>query len=121
MNKRQLKKAIREARWHHSISDGIQDIYNAVWEYMDSTKNYSLEEVFNDYVDEETAESMAKDYIENDGLFAVKNFLGDVELGYGWYRVSPYGYLEQVDKSDIEMLIDNIEFVLKRSKRNVRS
>lgn len=72
--------------------------------------DYSLEDLFYDYIDEERAEEMAKQELENGWLARLYYFLGDVNPNTcEVYRLNGYGNLEEARYSDIENIIEEIE------------
>lgn len=112
-----LKKALENLSWHKDTDTIFKEIYEAVEDYIRETKNYAIESIFEDYIHIETANQIAKDYIDIDDLFAVRKYSGDAESGFDYYKTSPYGYLENIDDSDLENIVENIKYHLKQNKK----
>lgn len=112
-----LKKALENLSWHKDTDTIFKEIYDAVEDYIRETKKYAIESVFEDYIHISEAEKRVSELAENDGLFAVRNFLGDAEFGFDYYKISPYGYLENIDDSDLENIVENIKYHLKENKK----
>lgn len=112
-----LKKALENLPWHKDTDTIFQKIKDAVDDYKRESRDYSIESVFADFVHIETANQIAKDYIDIDDLFAVKKYSGDADSGFDYYKTSPYGYLENIDKSDLENIVENIKYHLRQNKK----
>lgn len=117
MNKKELKKYLEEINVYNYEKDEDEiytEIYNKVIDYMNETQDWNLEEFFNDYVDYDYAEEMAKAEIDNGGLLRLTYFLGDTHFyNESLFKINGYGNLENVNRDDLETLkeelLDNIE------------
>ena len=106
--KKDLKEALENLDWRRSYCDVYEEIYKAAQDYASETMDYCLDECFEDFVSADVAEDMAKEKIEDGGLYAIYCFLGDVNGCHDYYRIDGYGNLAEIDKDDLEYLIDDI-------------
>lgn len=108
--KKELQETLQSVRdwlacYNISVAEAYSTLYNACMDY-----DYSLEDLFYDYIDENTAEEMAKHELEEGWLARLYYFLGDVNPNAcELYRLNGYGNLEEARYSDIEDIIDEIE------------
>lgn len=87
------------------VAEAYSSLYNAAMDY-----DYGLEDIFQDYIDEDTAEDMARHEIEQGWLARIYYFLGDVNpMTCELYKINGYWNLEEASYSDIEMIIDELE------------
>lgn len=85
-------------------------LYNYVIDYMNETQDFRLEYIFEDYIDYDTAEDMAKHELETGGLSRLHFFLGNARVwgADSLFRIDGYGNLTNVDKEDVEMIKDQL-------------
>lgn len=108
--KKQLEETIYDVRnWlnNYNISkeEAYSMLYNAAMDY-----DYNLEDIFEDYIDETTAEEIAKHELESWGLARLYFFMGDVNFNCEeLFRINWYWNLEEVDYDDIRNICDEIE------------
>ena len=97
-------------------SSDFNDIQNAVIDYMNDNQDFSLEYLFEDYVDYETIEYMAKDMLkEEEGLIRLYYFLGDANIASNdLWHIDGYGNLQDITQDDVRFLVEEIQEELKR-------
>lgn len=108
MTREEFIKKIKDIEITYDCEETYNEIFNATQDYMYETKDFNLEDVFNDYIDYEIAEEIAKSEIEKGGLLRVYYFLGDANLNNNLFKIDGYGNLEDVTKDDLEILKDEI-------------
>ena len=110
ITKKELRETLEDIRerlecYNISIEEAYSELYNVAMDY-----DYNLEDIFEDYITEETAEEMAKHELEEGGLERLYFFLGDINpCCHDLFRINGYGNLEEVDYSIIWLIIDEIE------------
>ena len=109
----ELKEAIENIEITYNYDRTYADLYNACIDYMNETQNWEFEYIFEDYVDYEIAEDIAKREIEQGGLLRLYYFLGDANPNNDLFKIDGYGNLQNVDKEDLEYIkqeiLDKIE------------
>ncbi len=106
--KKELLEKIEGTEITYNYEETYQTLYNYVIDYMNDTQSWDLEELFQDFVDYEIAEEMAKQELENGGLVRLYYFLGDANLNNELFRINGYGNLEDIEKDDLEYLKSEI-------------
>ena len=108
MTKEELKKIIEDIEITYNYEESYTELMNAVIDYENETQDWELEYLFDDYIDYETAEEIAKSELEKGGLIRLYYFLGDANLNSEIFKIDGYGNLENVDISDLEYLKEEI-------------
>ena len=108
MNKKELREKIEEIEITYDYEKTYNDLYNTVIDYMNETQDFDLEYLFEDFIDYDLAEEIAKTEIERGGLLRVYYFLGDANLNNELFRIDGYGNLTDVSKEDLENLKEEI-------------
>ena len=109
MTLRDLKKAITRIEIGYDYESAYRDLYNTVIDYMNESQDWDFEDLFEEYIDYDLAEELAKRELEDGGLVRLYYFLGDINPdGYDMFRLNAYGNLEAIDKDDLEYLKDEI-------------
>ena len=108
MTKEELKDFIKNYNIGYDLDNAYIDIYNACIDYMNDSKDWNLEYLFEDYVTYDTAEEIAKQEIEKGGLIRLYYFLGDANLNNSLFRIDGYGNLTDVYQDDLEYLKEEI-------------
>ena len=89
------------------------DIINNVIDYENHSQDFDLEYLYEDIIDYDTAEEIAKSELNNGGLIRLYYFLGDANLNNNMFRINGYGNLEDFDRFDLrdlkQALIDEIK------------
>lgn len=110
MKLNELLKNIEDVKIDYDYELEYNTLYNYVVDYMNETQDFRLEYIFEDYVDYDTAEDIAKCELEKGGLSRLYFFLGNANV---WgsdtlFRIDGYGNLTNVDKEDIEMVKEQL-------------
>ena len=108
MKKEELIKKIKEIEITYDYEETYSNLYNAVIDYMNETQDWSLEFLFEDFVDEEILEQIVKHKIDNEGLWSVQNLLEGIERYTGIYKIDAYGYGSDITADDLGLLKDEI-------------
>ncbi len=108
MNKRELKNYLYNYNLSYDYEKDYTNIYNACIDYMNSTQDFKIEEVFYNFIDYEMAEEIAKNRITEGGLASLHCFIDGVNLNEELFKLDGYENLENVTKEDLRDLIDDI-------------
>lgn len=105
---KELKERIENIEVTYDYEQVYCDLINATIDYQNETQNWIFEDLFQDFVDYEIAEDIAKHELDNGGLIRLYYFLGSANLNNSIFRIDAYGNLEDVDKDDLQCLKDDI-------------
>lgn len=88
----------------------VDDIRNLVYDYMSKIKDYSLEDIPDEFDSYETVEDRAKDELENSWLERLYYFLWcwDVRLDRDRFIINNYWNLQNIDCSDMEIWVNEL-------------
>jgi hypothetical protein len=75
---------------------------------MNDSQDFSLEYLFEDFIDYDLAEEIAKQELERGGLIRLYYYLGSANLNNSLFRIDGYGNLTNVYKEDLEYLKEQI-------------
>ena len=75
---------------------------------MNETQDFNLEYLFEDWIDYELAEEIAKRELEDGGLIRLYYYLGNANLNNSLFRINGYGNLEDIDIDDLRELKSDI-------------
>lgn len=108
----QLRDDIEEIEISYNYEKTYTELRNTVIDYMNETQDWDLDYLFDEFIDYEIAEEIAKKELENGGLIRLYYFLGDANLNNPIFKIDGYGNLTDIDKDDLSYLkndiIDNI-------------
>lgn len=105
---KELKERIENVKINYNYEESYKNLYNTVIDYMNDTQDFDLEYLFEDFIDYETAEDIAKNELNNGGLIRLKYYLGDTNLNDEIFKLDGYGNLENITIDDINNLKDEI-------------
>ena len=105
---RELKERIENIKIDYDYEESYTNLYNTVIDYMNDTQDFDLEYLFEDFIDYETAEEIAKNELQNGGLVRLRYYLGDVNLNDEIFKLDGYGNLENITIDDLNNLKDEI-------------
>lgn len=114
--KENLIKQINNIDITYDYEGSYGDLYQVTMDYMNKTQDFSLEYLFEDFIDYDCAEEIGKRELEKGGLLRLKCFLGNVTLTNDLFRIDGYGNLENVTKEDLEYLKEQILEVLNNER-----
>ena len=101
---KELKEKIENIEVGYDYEEIYNNLYNTVIDYMNETQDFDFEYLFEDFVDYDTAEDIAKAELERGGLLRLYYFLGSANLNNELFRIDGYGNLTDVYKDDLEYL-----------------
>lgn len=107
MDARELRKFLRDFKVG-SINESYTELLNATIDYGNDTGDWQFEDYFNDFADDEIVAMQVKDWADSGDIQMIKNYLEDVNLDNGVYYVDGYGWLRDVDDSDLYYIRDEI-------------
>lgn len=105
---RELKERIENIKIDYDYEESYTNLYNTVIDYMNDAQDFDLEYLFEDFIDYETAEEIAKNELNNGGLVRLSYYLGDTNLNDEIFKLDGYGNLENIDIDDLNNLKDEI-------------
>lgn len=105
---KELKEKIENIVVDYDYDRTYSDLYNTVIDYMNETQDFDFEYLFEDFINYDTAEEIAKAELERDGLLRLYYFLGSANLNNELFRIDGYGNLTDVYKDDLEFLKEQI-------------
>lgn len=103
-----FKEEIENIEITYDYDDTYTQLYNTTIDYMNDTQDFSLEYLFEDFINYEIAEEIAKNELDNGGLIRLYYFLGDANLNSELFKIDGYGNLTDVYKDDLQYLKDEI-------------
>lgn len=105
---KELKERIENVEINYNYEESYTNLYNTVIDYMNDTQDFDLEYLFEDFIDYETAEEIAKNELNNGGLLRLNYYLGDTNLNDEIFKLDGYGNLENITIDDLNNLKDEI-------------
>lgn len=105
---RELKERIENIKIDYDYEESYTNLYNTVIDYMNDTQDFDLEYLFENFIDYETAEEIAKNELNDGGLIRLQYYLGDTNLNDEIFKLDGYGRLENIDIDDLNNLKDEI-------------
>lgn len=91
--------------YDYNFSDIYYELCNICTEYE---KVCDCTELFNDFIDYDTAEEIAHTELENGGLLRLKCFINDCNLNASWFKMNAYGNLENITIDTLKLLKEDI-------------
>lgn len=108
MTLQELREAIEAIDVTYDYDETYSNLYNTVVDYMNDSQDFSLESEFDDFIDYDLAEQLAKQALEEDGLIRLYYFMGDCNFNNTLFRIDGYGNLADVDRDDLQSLKESI-------------
>ena len=105
---KELKERIENVEINYKYEESYTNLYNTVIDYMNDTQDFDLEYLFEDFIDYETEEEIAKNELNNGGLLRLNYYLGDTNLNDEIFKLDGYGNLENITIDDLNNLKDEI-------------
>lgn len=105
---KELKERIEKIKINYNYEESYTNLYNTVIDYMNNTQDFDLDYLFEDFIDYETAEEIARNELNNGGLIRLNCYLGDVNLNDEIFKLDGYGNLENITIDDLNNLKDEI-------------
>ena len=117
---RELKERIENIKIDYNYEESYTNLYNTVIDYMNDTQDFDLDYLFEDFIDYETAEEIARNELQNGGLVRLSYYLGDTNLNDEIFKLDGYGNLENITIDDLNNLkdeiLENIDYKLAESE-----
>lgn len=119
MTLQEFRKNIEDIEITFDSDETYTNLRNTTIDYMNESQDWDFDRLFEDIVDEETAEKMAKHELEEGGLARLYCFLGDVNPNSeSIFRIDGSGNLASVYKDDLEymkeQILDEIDYKLEK-------
>lgn len=114
MNKLEFLEKIKNVKISYDLEYTYNELYNLWMDYLCDTNDYELEYLFNEFCSYDLAEDIAKNELETGGLIRLYYFLGNANLNNNIFRIDGYGNLENLDKSDLEYIKQEIIYNLEK-------
>ena len=108
MTLQEYRDKVADIEVNYDYDKTYSDLYNVAYEYMEEYNDYDLEYLFEEYIDYDLAEEMAKHELEEGGLARLYYFLGDANCNNDLFRVDGYGNLSDIGKDDLDYLKEEI-------------
>lgn len=105
---RELKERIENIKINYNYEESYTNLYNTVIDYMNDTQDFDLDYLFEDFIDYETAEEIARNELNDGGLIRLSYYLGDTNLNDEIFKLDGYGNLENITIDDLNNLKDEI-------------
>ena len=105
---KEVKERIENIKISYNYEESYTNLYNTVIDYMNDTQDFDLEYLFEDFIDYETAEEIARNELNNGGLIRLRCYLGDANLNDEIFKLDGYGNLENITIDDLNNLKDEI-------------
>lgn len=117
---RELKERIENIKINYNYEESYTNLYNTVIDYMNDTQDFDLDYLFEDFIDYETAEEIARNELNDGGLIRLSYYLGDTNLNDEIFKLDGYGNLENINIDDLNNLkdeiLENIDYKLAESE-----
>lgn len=89
------------------------DLSRAMGEIRELGEEYGHYELLDDVIDTDYLDEMVRMRLESGGWQGVACMLSDISsLNDEYYRIDGYGNIEDFDRNDCEMIIDELEILL---------
>ena len=115
-----LRDKINNIEITYDYDETYTNLRNTTIDYMNESQDWYLDYFFEDFIDYEVAEDIAKNELERGGLVRLYYFLGDANLNNEIFRIDGYGNLTDVDIDDFKYLKEQIlEYIDDKIKENI--
>lgn len=104
MTLRELYDEIQDIEITYDYGDTYSNLYNAVIGYENDSQDFSLDYLFEEIIDYDYAEELAKRELEDGGLIRLYYFLGDINANDELFRINDYGNLSSISMDDLSFL-----------------
>lgn len=105
---KELKEIIENIKSDYDYDTYYTELRNATIDYMNNSQDWDFDSVFDDIIDYEIAEDIAKHELETGGLIRLYYFLGDANLNNDIFRIDGYGNLTDISKDDLDYIKEQI-------------
>lgn len=116
----ELRNKINDIEISYDYDKTYTNLRNTTIDYMNESQDWYMDYFFEDFIDYELAEDIAKHELETGGLIRLYYFLGNVNLNNEIFRIDGYGNLTDVDIDDFKYLKQQIlDYIDDKIKENV--
>ena len=105
---KELKERVENIEVTYNYEESYCNLKNAVIDYMNNTQDQDFEEIGENIIDYELAEEQAKYELEQGGLVRLYYYLGDANLNNNLFKVDGYGNLQDLEKTDLEYMKEEL-------------
>lgn len=105
---KELKERVENIEVTYDYEESYYNLKNAVIDYMNNTQDWDFEAIGSDIIDYELAEEQAKYELEQGGLVRLYYYLGDANLNNNLFKVDGYGNLQDLEKTDLEYMKEEL-------------
>ena len=105
---KELKERVENIEVTYDYEESYCNLKNAIIDYMNTTKDWDFDYIGEDIIDYELAEEQAKHELEQGGLIRLYYFLGDANLNNNLFKVDGYGNLQDLEKTDLEYMKEEL-------------
>lgn len=105
---KELKERIENIESSYDYDTYYTELLNTTIDYQNKTQDWCFEYLFEDIIDYEIAEDVAKSELENGGLIRLYYFLGDANLNNEIFKLDGYGNLTDINKDDLDYIKEQI-------------
>lgn len=116
MKLKELEEKINDIKITYDYEGTYSNLYNAVIDYENETQDWDIDYLFQDIVTYDVAEDIARNELEKGGLVRLYYFLGDANCNNDIFKIDGYGNLQDIDKDDLEMLKNDILYLINKKK-----
>ena len=105
---KKLKEIIENIESSYDYDAYYTELKNATINYMNDSQDWDFDDIFDDIIDYEFAEELAKQELEYGGLIRLYYFLSDANLNNDIFRIDGYGNLTDINKDDLDYIKEQI-------------
>lgn len=105
---KEFREEIEKIDITFDYDESYTNLRNTTIDYMNETQDWDFDYLFEEFIDYEIAEDIAKNELEQGGLIRLYYFLGDANLNNSLFRIDGYGNLEDITKDDLDYLKEQI-------------
>lgn len=105
---KEFREEIEKIDITFDYDESYTNLRNTTIDYMNETQDWDFDYLFEEFIDYEIAEDIAKNELEQGGLIRLYYFLGNANLNNSLFRIDGYGNLEDITKDDLDYLKEQI-------------
>lgn len=103
-----LKENVENVTITYDFESAYYELLNLTIDYQNETQDWSFENIFEDYIDDEMLQYAVENNLKEYGIWAVKNLLDDINNETGIYKIDAYGYGSNITSDDLENIKEEI-------------
>lgn len=105
---KELKERVENIEITYDYEESYCNLKNAIIDYTNDTQDWDFEEIGENIIDYELAEEQAKYELEQGGLIRLHYYLGNANLNNPLFKVNGYGNLQDLEKTDLEYMKEEL-------------